>query len=186
MDQNQEEKKIRTLFQRLKAEDERNASSFARNWNAAQAGMDKPRQRWAVWQISTGVAALLILLGTGSWIMFRRSAELQARIDIVRSNTLAPDADPPVSSSTVPLISDEPQPETALKVVSPLRRGIRKRPNIDRRRSVKSQPMGMLISQWRSPTESLLETPGRQLFKRVPRLDESVVNIKATVSSQKN
>lgn len=39
-------------------------------------------------------------------------------------------------------------------------------------------PSAMLISQWRSPTESLLHVPGQQLFKRVPRLDESVVNIK--------
>ncbi|MCI0332861.1 MAG: hypothetical protein L0228_06525 [Planctomycetes bacterium] len=45
-------------------------------------------------------------------------------------------------------------------------------------------PPAILISQWRSPTESLLRTPGEQLFKRVPRLDESLLNIKVTIPDQ--
>ncbi len=44
----------------------------------------------------------------------------------------------------------------------------------------------IVISQWRSPTESLLRIPGEQLFKRVPRLDESLVNIKAAIRDQEN
>ncbi len=43
-----------------------------------------------------------------------------------------------------------------------------------------------VISQWRSPTESLLRTPGEQLIKRVPRLDESLVNITAASPDQRN
>lgn len=43
----------------------------------------------------------------------------------------------------------------------------------------------ILISQWRSPTESLLHAPGEQLFKSVPRVDESVVNIEAIFPDQK-
>lgn len=46
-------------------------------------------------------------------------------------------------------------------------------------------PPAILISQWRSPTESLLHAPGEQLFKSVPRVDESVVNIEAIFPDQK-
>lgn len=63
---------------------------------------------------------------------------------------------------------------------------------MDARRSMRQQapveiarsPPAMPISQWRSPTESLLHVHGEQLFKRVPRLDESVVNIKAVFPDQ--
>ena len=46
-------------------------------------------------------------------------------------------------------------------------------------------PQAILISQWRSPTESLLHAPGEQLFKSVPRVDESVVNIEGILPDPK-
>lgn len=55
----------------------------------------------------------------------------------------------------------------------------------DRTVATGATPTVMPVSQWRSPTESLLRVPGEHLFKRVPRLDESVVNIKAVVADQK-
>lgn len=180
MNQDQEDEKIQMLFQRLKEEDERNASPFDRDWNAALSKTDKPRQSWAFWQMAAGATALLMLLGAGSWILFRQSAMQQAPTDIVRSNTPAPASDPPASPPQTLVKSDTSEPEA--RQIPPPRLRAKRRPNIERQRSVKSQPTAVLMSQWRSPTESLLETPGRQLFKRLPRLDESVVNIKATIS----
>ncbi len=49
-----------------------------------------------------------------------------------------------------------------------------------------ADPPSLLMSQWRSPTEFLLRTPGEHLFKRVPRLDESLVNVKAVIPDQRN
>ncbi len=46
------------------------------------------------------------------------------------------------------------------------------------------QPPAILISEWRSPTEFLLRIPGEELLRRVPRLDESLVNIKAIIPDQ--
>jgi cytoskeletal protein RodZ len=182
MNQDQEDEKIWMLFQRLKEEDERNASPFVRDWNAALSKMDKPRQSWAFWQMAAGAAALLMLLGAGSWILFRQSAMEQAPTDIVRSNTPALASEPPASLPQTLVKSDASEPEAATRQISPTRLRVNRRSNIGRQRSGRSQPMVMLNSQWRSPTESLLDTPGRQLFKKVPRLDDSVVNIKATTS----
>lgn len=165
-----EEERIGKLFQQLREEDERNAPSFTHDWNGALSRREKPRRSWAMWRLVAGVAAL-ILLGAGClgwWMSFRQSTRRQAPIDSVRSDRPAP-------SSTPPPVSPSPVP-------------VRNPPNIIRRRGpfVRPEPPAILISQWRSPTESLLRTPGEQLFKRVPRLDESLVNIKATIPGQKN
>src|SRR5262249_13562221 len=57
-----------------------------------------------------------------------------------------------------------------------------------RRRRTFAEPRSatVLISQWSSPTESLLRTPGEQLLKRVPRLDESLISIKPTITNQQD
>lgn len=43
-----------------------------------------------------------------------------------------------------------------------------------------------LLSQWRSPTEVLLHTPGAALLKTVPRLGESMIESKSFIPEQKN
>ena len=43
-----------------------------------------------------------------------------------------------------------------------------------------------LISRWRSPTEFLLDSPGEQLLKTVPRLNESLLDIKAVTPDVNN
>jgi hypothetical protein len=50
--------------------------------------------------------------------------------------------------------------------------------NIRRRTPPRPQPEVTLISRWRSPTEFLLNSPGEQLLRTVPRLDDSLLKIK--------
>lgn len=160
-----EEQRIRELFQQLKEEDERHAPSFTGDWNAALSRRERPRRSLAVWQLAA--TAALILLGAGWWMFFKQPTNRQAPIEIGKSNNSAADAAPPVSPSPAP---------------------VRNPPNVTRRQRplARPRPPATLVSQWRSPTESLLRTPGEQLFKRVPRLDESIVNIKAIIPDQKN
>jgi hypothetical protein len=162
-----EEERIRKLFQQLREEDERQGPSFTHDWNVALARREKPQRRWAVWQL-VACATTLIVLGAGWWMVYGPSTMRQVPIEIVRS-------EPPAQAATPPQVSPSPA-------------AVKNRPNITRRQrpSVLPQPTAILISQWRSPTESLLRTPGEQLFKRVPRLDESFVNIKVTFPDLKN
>jgi len=164
-----EEDRIKEQFQQLRAEDERNTPSFTHDWNIALSRREESRRRWAVWRLAAGAAAL-ILLGAGClgwWMFFRQPAKPQAPIEIGKSDSPAPDVTLPISPS--PIL-------------------VRNPPKVARRQRpiVRPEPLAILISQWRSPTESLLRTPGEQLLKRVPRLDESLVNIKATIPGQKN
>src|SRR5687768_12018250 len=165
-----EEERIRKLFQQLKEEDERHAPSFAHDWNAALSRQEKLKHQWSAWRVAVG-AALLIVLGAGGagwWMYVRQSTKQPDPVEIARS-------DRPVDSFT-------PLPG------SPSSAPVKNPPSITRRQraSVRRQPTAIWISQWRSPTQSLLQTPGEQLLKRVPRLDESLVNIKATIPDQKN
>src|SRR5262245_10511586 len=155
-----EEERIRERFQQLREEDERAAPSFTCDWNVALSRRERPRRRWAVWRLAAGAAAL-ILLGAGClvwWMSFSQSIKRRALVEIGESNRSSPDVAAPVFPSP-PTVKYPPK-------------GTRRQ-----RQFVRPQPPAILISQWRSPTESLLRTPGGQLFKRVPRLDESLVNI---------
>lgn len=165
-----EEERIKEMFQQLREEDERNAPAFTRAWNATLSRREKPWRRWAVWRLAAGATAL-ILLGAGClgwWMFFRQSTRRQAPIEIVRSEQPAPVVTPPP-------VFPSPAP-------------VKNPPNVTRRQRpfVRPQAPAILISQWRSPTEFLLRTPGEQLFRRVPRLDESLVNIKAIIPDQQN
>lgn len=162
-----EEERIRELFRRLKEEDERHAPSFAQDWNVALLRLEKPRRRWGVWRL-TAAAIALILLGMGWRMFFRKPTTRQAPIEAVRSDTPSPYVTPP-------MVSLSPVPVRNSRYVIRRQRPV-----------VRPQPPASLISQWRSPTESLLRTPGEQLFKRVPRLDESLVNINSTIPNLKN
>jgi hypothetical protein len=167
MNKQPEEENIRELFQQLRREDEQSAPSFADDWNAARSRSRKPGHRWGVWRLAAAAAAL-ILLGAGWWIFFSRPMKKQAPTETVRSDMPAPDAPPsPVSPSTT---SDNH------------RRNLARR----QRSYVRPRPPAVSISRWHSPTEFLLRAPGEQLFKSVPRLDESVVNIQAILPDQKN
>jgi hypothetical protein len=42
-----------------------------------------------------------------------------------------------------------------------------------------------LLSQWRSPTEFLMRTPGEEFLKTIPRLNESLIEIKLFEPTQK-
>jgi hypothetical protein len=164
-----EEEKIRKLFQQLSEEDERQMPSFAQNWNAALSRQEKPKAQWRGWRVAVA-AALLLVLGAGFagwWIYVRQSTEQV--VEIISS-------DRPVDGFTPP------------PPVFPSQAPVKNPHSVTRRqrRFVRPQPTASLISQWRSPTESLLQIPGEQLLKKVPRWDESFVNIKATSPNQIN
>jgi hypothetical protein len=164
-----EEERIKTLFQQLREEDERYAPSFAHDWKAALSRQEKLRHQGSAWRLA--VAALLLVVGAacaGWWMFSGQSTMRQAQVETVRSEPPPADVAPqPVSPA--PTQIENPRYATGRQ-----------------RTFVRPQPTASLISQWRSPTQSLLRVPGEQLLKRVPRLDESSVNIKATIPDQKN
>ena len=187
---NSDDQIIRTMFQELKVEDESKASSFTHDWNAAQLRMSKPRFRWAVWQMSAGVAAMSILLGTG-WMFLRQSSMETAPIGVSTADTTTPNTRPPFISPPVPQIPSTPLASSVRRNTSAVS-GTPTHTKASHYIAARQHPVrqlqesAALISQWRSPTESLLRIPGESLLKRVPRLDDSVVTINTMISNKNN
>ena len=175
---NREEEKIRYLFRELREDDECNAPSFSRDWSAALSKIGTLQPRWHFWQRSVGVASLLILLGAVGWLSFRQSILQITPSKVVRSDL----SDPHTVSRVSPLAVSEIAPRIS-------RSRFRAKDSHKTNGwlpSIRRKASPILISQWRSPTESLLQTPGDRLLKEMPRLDESVVNLNATILKQTN
>ncbi len=166
MTEEQEKLKTKELFQQLKQDDERHAPHFAGVLETALSRGETSGWGWLAPQV---VMLMLIALAGGWFVFFKRSAnELAAR----------PPAPPEIKIQRV-LPSDPPPPLVASSEDKP--------PKFVRRRRI-SPPMQMnaLISQWRSPTEFLLKTPGERWMKEVPRLGVPRLEIKPLVIEQKN
>src|SRR5262245_51882780 len=165
MNQEREEKAIRELFRQLRRDDELSAGPFAASLAEARSRSERFRFLRPV-----AVAIVLLLLAGGAWLLFsKRSAKPLPQVDLVNSMTPAPN----VQSPPAP----EPTPSTVVGQAVQSRR--------HRQKPLQSRPATLLVSEWRSPTISLLRAPGEQLLKTVPRLDESLIEIRPLAPSQR-
>src|SRR5262249_32612457 len=96
--------------------------------------------------------------------------ETQSSVELGNYGTPAPKIESPPAP-------DPPLSLTAGKTMKP--RGHTQKPRGPRAAT-------LLVYEWRSPTLSLLRTPGEQLLKTVPRLDESLIEIGPMVPSQQD
>lgn len=180
-----ENENIRKLFRQLREDDERNAPPFARDWNAALSRLNNtPRQIWTARRVLSGIAALIILLASGGWWMFfKYSSKQDVTAEIAAPNisiheTVQQFSPPP---NPVPAVSGSTSRPARLAVTR-TRRKPRSRPSV-RPRPTENLTENLTV-KWRSPTEFLLRTSGEKLYKELPRLDESVVQIKINDSYQ--
>ena len=96
----QEETILKELFQQLKQEDERCATSFADTRAAAQANLELRRQTRHAWGVAVVAASLLIVVGIVGWRLGTRSVKQpqhQAQ-----------------SPGAAPSVTPEPQPSSVL------------------------------------------------------------------------
>src|SRR5215475_14780608 len=169
----EEDPNIKELFQRLKREDERRAPSFARCWTTARSQLEQRRRRRLMWWLAAaGMASLSLSAG---WLIISnrepkrvKPAETAVRRDPPTRpvETLAPPVPSPIH---------EPSP--------PANKGVALK---QRRNSPAPQPDLASLSEWRSPTEFLLRTPGATLLRTVPRLGASGIVSGSPAPEQKD
>ncbi|MBL8187694.1 MAG: hypothetical protein JNK38_06785 [Acidobacteria bacterium] len=166
MTQNEaEERKARELFQQLKRNDELFAPDFFRVMNAALANGERPSSRWQRLRLVVIPMTATLLLLLSGWLWFVQRQEL----------FLPPD--PPELSKkgfcncpTEPVIAKNDAPPKVVRY----------------KRTTSPKPINTLVSQWRSPTEFLLKTPGERWMKEVPKLGVPRLDIKSLDFEQKN
>lgn len=116
------------------------------------------------------MAVIVLTTLTGAWfVFFRQSAGEQIA---------HPPAPPEVRLPRAPHVS-LPPPLTAFSGGKPPK-------VVRRRRALPALQMDALISQWRSPTDFLLKTPGEQWLRETPRLGAPLAEIKPLVIERKN
>ena len=212
MNRDVEENELKQLFRELRREDERLAPPFARDWGAALSRTDEGRSPRRTFRLAAATLVALILLGGSALILFTRPSRRPiSNANPESAETRTQPRSPSVAQVETPTSHVESSDAGRNQLAKADSKTIgadsktgsaRERPKSARRRvSARSQLMSArsqttvasisrttvtLISRWRSPTEFLLNSPGEQLLKTVPRLNESLLDIKAVTPDVNN
>ena len=173
MNLNGDEKRIQQLFREMSGDDQRRAPEFASVLAAARSGMARSQNRTRSLRFAMAVAMLCAAL-------------LIAMAIIVRpSKPNGPARDEQATSLTAPPEASPSNPPKQPGVRAPRVRVIIKRVRHHRTTDQLAVAMNSLFT-WRSPTASLLKTPGDELLRSLPRLGESLQTIKSFSPDQFN
>jgi hypothetical protein len=176
MNLNGDEKRIQQLFRELSRDDRNRSPQFDVVLAGANSEMARSRNRHRPLRLATGAAILCALLLIAMAIIVSPSKSQRGATP-----------DDRVAAPALP-------PETPASV-GPSRRNVEAQPpsprRIVRKRAGHRQPNRIEIAMkslfaWRSPTASLLQTPGDELFRSLPRLGESLRTIKKYTPEQFN
>jgi hypothetical protein len=169
MNLNGDEKRIRQLFREMSRDDQRRAPEFASVLAAGNSGMAHSRKRNRSLRFATAVAMLCVALLIAVVIVVRPSKPQHAASHDGQAST--PAVQPEAQPSVVPY-----QPGVQAPGVEPRKTIIK---HARHRRTSDQMAIAMKsLFAWKSPTASLLQTPGGELLRSLPRLGESLQTIK--------
>src|SRR5262249_29783969 len=159
------------LFRQLRRDDESGAPSFVDGLEPAPSRYERGALLRLGWQVA-GAIVVALLLG-GAWLIFSgRGTKTPGQPSEARYNDEpAPRVEAPPPTQIPPSPGEKP-----------IKSGHQHR----LQRRVQRQTETLLLSQWRSPTEFLMRTPGDQFLKTIPRLNESLIEIKPLAPNQQN
>jgi hypothetical protein len=174
MNLNGDEERIRQLFREVSSDDRHQAPQFAVVLAGAKSGMSTSRNRSLRLAVAAAICALL-LIAMAIIVSPPKSQRGSIPEDQAAAPNLRPEAAPSVGPSGRNVESPSPAPR---RVVT---KRPRSRPPVNRLEvAMKS------LFAWRSPTASLLQTPGDELLRSLPRLGESLKAIKNYTLEQFN
>jgi hypothetical protein len=170
MNQDWEEKAIRQLFRDERETDESVAPHFAATLEAAISRRRPARAGSLIRRAAIAVVALVAVGGLALLLLGRSGSGRQPVVSITQEESTSK---PPAPNRSVEVAVATPQ--------EPSKPAHRARGH--RQSSVRA---ATLISEWQSPTDFLLKTPGDQLLKTVPRVGVSAIEIKVDFSDLRN
>jgi hypothetical protein len=179
-----EEKRIQALFSELRFEEVRRAPSFAGVWNRAQSRTVRPRSAFNLSFIAA-TALLVCALVSLAWWSRRWQQTQQPNRDLAAA-LATPRVTPTASTTVRPLKGFSANEKRSV----PRNRGAarfaarRQIEMLAARRAVMRDAIA--ISSWQSPTAALLSSQNDQLIKSLPRLNESVNQLKSFLPSTSN
>ena len=176
MNLNGDEKRIQQLFRDLSRDDRHRAPQFAAVLAGAKSGMARFQNRYWSLRLATAAAILCALLLIAIAIIVSPSKSQRGSTpDDQAAAPSQPEAPPGVGPSRWKLEAPSPAPRMV----------VTKRPR--RRQPANRLEIAMKsLFAWQSPTASLLQTPGDELLRSLPRLGESLKTIKNYTPEQFN
>jgi hypothetical protein len=152
--------------------------------------MKEERAPRRTFRLYAATAIALIVLGGLALVIFRASSRQPITNATQESIVVLTQTPTPYVASIKlrpSLINDsKPERNQAAKRDSKTYSAKERSKNFRRRLPPSSQTAVALISRWHSPTDFLLNSPGERLLKTVPRLNESVLDIKANTFDVNN
>jgi hypothetical protein len=166
MNQDWRDERVRELFHELGEEEGRLTPGFAGVLEAALRRRSLPRHL-RVWRFAAAVALPVVALAAGlAWLENQPTETL-----------------PPIDPTIVQRLPgprgnlyDSPSPVRPIFTIRPR---MRKSPSRTRIQIIQ-------ISQWRAPTDFLLETPGSEIFRNLPRMPDSPPGIPRSLPDYDN
>jgi hypothetical protein len=191
MELNGEDKRIRALFCELKREEERTSPLFATTWNNAEAefhraGFRRLRFQYSANRLRFATAILIVGLVVTATVLLPKFLRRQPKLDVAKQAAAAglrANSEEPQPSGTVPTNSESGKPSERL---SAIRRSVR----VKKSPVAIAQPVRSLkengLSQWQSPTATLLRSAGDELLRFVPPMNESAEEMKKFLANDLN
>ena len=184
MESSGEEKKLQALFSELKTADEETAPRFARVWNRAEI---KPRRGWA---LNPAFAAAVVLMfcavvSMAVWFKYSQSAKPQP----VANVNIGP------ATENLNAVKPEDLPsQIGVTLATPLKNkgqsskngSIKRRNSIQLAANRKLTREAKAITDWQSPTSTLLSSSSDELFSSLPQLNENSSGLQSYLPSHPN
>jgi hypothetical protein len=184
MELNGEEKTIRALFREMKLEDERATPTFAREWKRRPS---RPRVPLSFGRVVFAAALVcLILISTlllrrhffGTQPLrhqFTKQLEMDGRIEQEQVSRL-------IGVSQVNSQATKPKnPAPRRRRLDGSSRNARLASSLRRRKGEAS-----FVSDWQSPTRAFLRSPGDDLLRSLPQLNQSSLELGSFLNSRLN
>jgi len=175
-----EEKKIQALFSDLKAADEHFAPRFAGVWNRAQVA---PRRVRAFNPAFVGVTVLLVcvLVSLAVWSRYSRRTHTNVLVAT------------PTPTSTAPKVAATGGTDEIRKPELPrvIRRSSASKSAAQRRANLLAAQRKLTrdakaITNWQSPTSTLLASSSDELLTSLPQLNEGASDLQSFLTSRPN
>lgn len=180
MELNGEEKAIRALFREMKLEDERATPTFAGEWKRRPS---RPRAPLSFGRVVFAIAVCLILVST---LLLRRQFFGPPPLRHEFTKQLKMDGRPDQEQ-----ISRRDRVSQVNKEARKLKNRAERRRRLNRNARLASslrwrRGEASFVSDWQSPTGAFLRSPGDELLRSLPQLNQSSLELASFLNSRLN
>jgi hypothetical protein len=176
-----EEKRIRALFSEVRFADEQITPSFVGGWNRAQSKTTRTHRAFNL-SFVAATALLVCALAALAWWASRspRSQEIIATVPPIANVGPTNVVEPPVEA----YVGFTPVPRPHYSERSRALRLAARRQAVLIAANKKAARDAQAIESWQSPTAKLLDSSSDGLLKSLPRLNQTVDELKSFLPSQ--